>query len=236
MLAGSVDAVMVGFEESRGFYPRPEKVTVTGTPVRGGFAKYSRRQAKAELGLPLDKPLVASVWGSLGAEHMNGVMADFIALAGKDAGFALIHSAGSRGYAGMKEKLAETAPGYDKYGMDVREYIYDMPRVMAAADLILCRSGASTLAELAYMGKPAVLVPSPNVTNNHQEKNARVIEKAGGAQVLLEGGFDAQLLLETVKTLLADPDGMREMAEAMKSLAVPDAVEKITEIVLGLCT
>lgn len=236
MLAGSVDTVMVGFEESRGFYPHPEKVAVTGTPVRGAFSKCSRRDARAELGLPSDKPLVVSVWGSLGAERMNGVMTDFIALAGKNAGFSLIHSAGSGGYAGMKEKLAEAAPGCEKYGMDVRAYIYDMPRVMAAADLILCRSGASTLAELAYMGKPAVLVPSPNVTNNHQEKNARVIEKAGGAEVLLEGGLDARLLLETVKTLLADPECIEKMSEAMKSLAVPDAAEKITEIVLGLCT
>ena len=236
MLAGSVDAVMVGFEESRAFYPHPEKVVVTGTPVRGAFTKCSRREARAELGLPLDKPLVVSVWGSLGAERMNGIMTDLIALAGKNAGFSLIHSAGSGGYAGMKEKLAEAAPGCEKYGIDVREYIYDMPRVMAAADLILCRSGASTLAELTYMGKPAVLVPSPNVTNNHQEKNARVIEKAGGAKVLLEGGLDAPLLLETVKTLLADPEGMKEMSESMKSLAVPDAAEKITEIVLGLCT
>ena len=71
MLAGSVDAVMVGFEESRDFYPRPEKVAVTGTPVRRGFARYSPRQAKAELGLPPDKPLVVSVWGSLGAAHMD---------------------------------------------------------------------------------------------------------------------------------------------------------------------
>ena len=235
MLAGSVDAVMVGFEESRDFYPRPEKVAVTGTPVRRGFARYSPRQAKAELGLPPDKPLVVSVWGSLGAAHMNGVMEDFIARAGSDPGFALIHASGSNGFEGMKEKLAETAPDHARYGMDVREYIYDMPRVMAAADLILCRSGASTLAELTYLGKPVILVPSPNVTNNHQEKNARVIEKAGGAKVLLEGEFDAALLLEMVKTLLADPEGLRGMAAAMKSLAVPDAAEKITEIVLSLC-
>ena len=113
--------------------------------------------------------------------------------------------------------------------------IADILAGMAAADLILCRSGASTLAELTYLGKPVILVPSPNVTNNHQEKNARVIEKAGGAKVLLEGEFDAALLLETVKTLLADPEGLRGMAAAMKSLAVPDAAEKITEIVLSLC-
>ena len=235
MLAGSVDAVMVGFEESREFYPDPAKVTVTGTPVRGGFAKYSPAQAKAELGLPADKPLLVSVWGSLGAARMNGIMTDFIALAGKDAGFSLIHSAGSAGYAGMKEALDASAPDCAACGMDVREYIYDMPRVMAAADLVMCRAGASTLAELAYMGKPVILVPSPNVTNNHQEKNARVLEKAGGAKVLLEGEFDAASLLAAVNALLSDPGTLAEMSAAMKSLSVPDAVENITKIVLGIC-
>jgi UDP-N-acetylglucosamine--N-acetylmuramyl-(pentapeptide) pyrophosphoryl-undecaprenol N-acetylglucosamine transferase len=106
---------------------------------------------------------------------------------------------------------------------------------MAAADLVMCRAGASTLAELTYMGKPVILVPSPNVTNNHQEKNARVIENAGGAQVLLEGEFDAQLLLETVKTLLLDGEHLAHMSEAMKSLAVPDAAERIAGLVLELC-
>jgi len=235
MLSGSVDRVMVGFEESREFYKHPERVTVTGTPVRGGFAKYSKNAARAELGLPADRPLVASVWGSLGAEHMNGIMTEFIALAGTKPGFGLIHSAGNAGYEAMVEKLRETAPEYEKNGMDVREYIYDMPQVMAAADLVMCRAGASTLAELTYMGKPVILVPSPNVTNNHQEKNARVVESAGGAQVLLEGEFDAQLLLETVKTLLLDGEHLAHMSEAMKSLAVPDAAERITGLVLELC-
>jgi UDP-N-acetylglucosamine--N-acetylmuramyl-(pentapeptide) pyrophosphoryl-undecaprenol N-acetylglucosamine transferase len=166
---------------------------------------------------------------------MNELMTEFIALAGKDPGFGLIHSAGNAGYETMVEKLRETAPEYEKNGMDVREYIYDMPRVMAAADLVMCRAGASTLAELTYMGKPVILVPSPNVTNNHQEKNARVIENAGGAQVLLEGEFDAQLLLETVKTLLLDGEHLAHMSEAMKSLAVPDAAERIAGLVLELC-
>jgi UDP-N-acetylglucosamine--N-acetylmuramyl-(pentapeptide) pyrophosphoryl-undecaprenol N-acetylglucosamine transferase len=235
MLAGSVDAVMVGFEESRELYPHPERVAVTGTPVRGEFGRYTKEKARAELGLAPDRPLVVSVWGSLGAGRMNEIMTEFITMAGRDSGFSLIHSAGSAGFAGMKEKLDSAFPDREKYGMDVREYIYDMPRVMAAADLIMCRSGASTLAELTYMGKPVILVPSPNVTNNHQEKNARVIENAGGAKVILEGELGAAELLDEVKGLLADKKTLSDMSDAMKSLAVPDAAERITEIVLGLC-
>ena len=132
------------------------------------------------------------------------------------------------------EKLEAAMPDFAKFGADVRKYIYDMPRVMAAADLILCRAGASTLSELAYMGKPVIIVPSPNVTNNHQEKNARVLEKAGGAKVFLEGEFDAQSLLDTVRELLGDEGKLNEMSEAMRSLAVPGATDRICDIILSL--
>ena len=118
--------------------------------------------------------------------------------------------------------------------MDAREYIFDMPRVMAAADLILCRAGASTLAELTYMGKPVLIVPSPNVTDNHQEKNARVLEKAGGAKVFLEGEFDAKSLLAEIERLLQNPAELESMSKAMASLSVPDATDKIVDKVLNL--
>ena len=118
--------------------------------------------------------------------------------------------------------------------MDVRDYIYDMPRVMAAADLVLCRAGASTIAELTAMGKPAVLIPSPNVTNNHQERNARVLEDAGGAQVLLEGEFTADSLLGLVSELLHRPERLEAMSKAMKTLAVADSTERIASLVLSL--
>ena len=234
LLAERVDRVMVGFADSRDAYRHPEKVEVTGTPVRGEFASYSKALAKKELGLDPDEPLVVSVWGSLGAAHMNKVMGELITLLDARREFRLIHSAGSMYFDGFMEKLVEAAPDFAKFGADVRKYIYDMPRVMAAADLILCRAGASTLSELAYMGKPVIIVPSPNVTNNHQEKNARVLEKAGGAKVFLEGEFDAQSLLDTVRELLADEEKLNEMSEAMRSLAVPGATDRICDSILSL--
>ena len=234
LLAERVDRVMVGFADSREAYHHPEKVEVTGTPVRGEFASYSKALAKKELGLDPDEPLVVSVWGSLGAAHMNKIMGELITLLDARREFRLIHSAGSMYFDGFMEKLEAAMPDFAKFGADVRKYIYDMPRVMAAADLILCRAGASTLSELAYMGKPVIIVPSPNVTNNHQEKNARVLEKAGGAKVFLEGEFDAQSLLDTVRELLGDEGKLNEMSEAMRSLAVPGATDRICDIILSL--
>lgn len=235
MLAGVVSRIMVGFEESRQHYADPARVAVTGTPVRGDFSACSKAEAKTRLGLPVDQPLVVSVWGSLGARYMNEMMTDVIALACAEPTFTLIHSAGKIGYERMTTALAEKCPKDPKAcGMDVRPYIYDMPLVMTAADLVLCRAGASTLAELTCIGKPAILVPSPNVTNNHQERNARVLERAGGAKVLLEGAFTAEALYDTVRALLNDPQQLSEMAANMKAAGVPDATERIAETILEL--
>ena len=234
LLAEHVDKVMVGFKESRCAYHHPEKVEVTGTPVRGEFAAYSKALAKRELGLDPDEPLVVSVWGSLGAAHMNKIMGELITMMDDSRPFRLIHSVGTRYFEDFMSALRQRAPDFARFGADVRKYIYDMPRVMAAADLILCRAGASTLSELAYMGKPVIIVPSPNVTNNHQEKNARVLEKAGGAKVFLEGEFDAPALMDTVRGLLGDSTQLEAMSQAMLSLAVPGATDRICDIILSL--
>ena len=233
-LSKVVDKVMVGFEDSRPHYPHPERVVVTGTPVRGAFAACTKAQARQELGLAGNEKLVVSVWGSLGAGHMNGIMTELIPLLDGQQSFRLLHAAGKMYYPGVCEKLAEMAPNLAARKVDLREYIFDMPRVMAAADLVLCRAGASTISELTYMGKPVIMVPSPNVTNHHQERNARVLEKAGGAKVLLEGEFDAQSLLALVQELLADEQRLSAMSAAMRSLAVPDATDKICGIIMDI--
>lgn len=235
MLVDVVDKILLGFEESRKHYKNPEKTIVTGTPVRGEFNKYTKESAKAELGIPADMPLVVSVWGSLGADHMNEAMCEFIRIADSNAGFRMIHSAGTAGYEKMAATLREISPDYESNGMDVREYIYDMPRVMAAADLVLCRAGASTVTELTYMHKPTIFVPSPYVTDNHQFKNASVIKNAGGAEIFEEGKFKPEELLREVKRILHSPDELESMAKAMEALSVDDATEEITQLILSLC-
>lgn len=234
MLERSVDKIMVGFEESRAQYREPERVVVTGTPVRGEFDRYTREAARAQLGIPEGLPLVVSVWGSLGSGHMNEKLLEMLPLLAGQREFRLVHAVGSRDYADFSAKLKELALDLADCGADLREYIYDMPRVMAAADLILCRAGASTLAELSYTGKPAILVPSPNVTNHHQERNARVLERAGGARVLLEGEFDAGSLLALIRELLRDPERLTGMSAAMRTLAVPNATSRICGEILNL--
>ncbi len=234
MLADKASRILVGFEESRQHYKHPEKIEVTGTPVRGAFDAFAKAEAKAKLGLKPEEKLVVSVWGSLGAGHLNAVMQEMIPMLDGNQGFRFLHAAGSRYYKGIMEALDSCKDNFDAMGVEVREYIYDMPCVMAAADLILCRAGASTISELCYMAKPVIMVPSPNVTNGHQEKNARVLERAGGAKLLLEGEFTARSLLEDIKTLLSDDAKLDSMGSAMRSLAVPEATDRICDIILEL--
>lgn len=236
LLEKSVNRIMVGFEEARANYKDPSKVVVTGTPVRLDFMRGDREQARRELGMDDDTPLVVSVWGSLGATDMNLKVGEMISLAMEERPFRMVHSAGKRGIESMTAYLRHTLglTDWDAAGFEVRDYIYDMPRLMAAADLVLCRSGASTLAELAAMGKPSVLVPSPNVVHNHQEVNARVLEHAGGARVLLEADASADNMLRTVTDLLSDRAALAAMGERMRDLAVENATDEITSIVLSL--
>ena len=237
LLSRTVDCVMVGFENVREHYPGSTRVEFTGTPVRAAFTSVSRAEARETLGLPDDARLLVSVWGSLGSGHINALMPEFIRLAAADGDFRLIHSAGKRGYAAL-DAAVRAAPGagaLDGRGIEYRPYIYDMPRVMAAADLVMCRSGASTLGELAALGMPALLVPSPNVTNHHQEKNARLLERRGAAKVLLEGEFDAAALYRTARSLLHDAPALEQMREAMRATGVADAAERIADLVLTYC-
>jgi UDP-N-acetylglucosamine--N-acetylmuramyl-(pentapeptide) pyrophosphoryl-undecaprenol N-acetylglucosamine transferase len=116
-------------------------------------------------------------------------------------------------------------------GIDMREYIYDMPTVMAAADVIISRAGASTLNEIGASGTPCVLIPSPNVTNDHQTKNAKILADRGGAVLLTEQENMGALLMQTVSDLLADSDRMNRMSKALKNLVVVDSAERICDII-----
>ena len=145
-----------------------------------------------------------------------------------------IHGAG-RNYAWLTGELKGRGIELDgPAGVEVREYIYDMPLVMAAADLVICRAGASTISELTTIAKPAILVPSPNVTNNHQEKNARVLERHGAAVVLLESECDGRSLYRAASGLLEDRDRLTAMSRALSALSVTDAAEEIYQTLIRL--
>jgi len=235
MLEPHADRIMVGFEACRQYYKQPEKVIVTGTPVRSDFFALTKEEAKAKLGVNDGRPLIVSFWGSLGASGMNRQMADFLALEAENESFHHIHAAGKNGYPVVLELLREKGVDLSRYpSLEVREYIYDMACVCRAADLVICRAGASTISELTALGVPALMVPSPYVTNNHQEKNARVLEEAGGAVVLLEKDSTGQVLFQTACGILHDTAKRAEMEQNMAALGIRDAAERIYQTILEI--
>ncbi len=235
MLEPYADRIMVGFESCRARYKRPEKVIVTGTPVRRDFFRLNKAEAKRELGME-DRPLIVSFWGSLGASGMNAGMADFLALEAVKEPFYHIHGAGEAGYPVLCRLLREKGVDLEAHpALQVREYIYDMAVVCRAADLVICRAGASTISELTALGVPALIVPSPYVTNNHQEKNARALEAAGAAAVLLEPDASGQRLFQAACGILRDGEKRAAMEKAMASLGIRDAAERIYQVILEIC-
>ncbi len=234
LVADKVDRIMVSFEESRQLYSHPERTVVTGTPVREEFLYQKKQEAREKLGLD-NRPLVVSYWGSLGAREMNKKIARFMQLEMAQESFYHIHATGSFGWRWMPELVREMGIDLSAHPViDMREYIYDMPLVMAAADLIICRAGASTISEVTASATPCIMVPSPNVTDNHQEKNARVLEQRGAAVVIREAECSGDVLFETVQSLLADPQRTDSMRHALQDMAVLDATERIYQTILQL--
>ncbi|MCL2545657.1 MAG: UDP-N-acetylglucosamine--N-acetylmuramyl-(pentapeptide) pyrophosphoryl-undecaprenol N-acetylglucosamine transferase [Oscillospiraceae bacterium] len=233
-LAGRVDKVMVGFNDCVKHYRRKDHLVVTGTPVREEFIYTQKAAAKRALELD-DRPVVVVYFGSLGAREMNKMMVDYIDSLRKTEAFQLIYATGTFGMRWMPERIA--AHGIDLAQspfIRMEEYIYDMPNAVAAADLLITRSGASTLTEMAVTATPAILIPSPNVTGNQQEKNARMVEPHGGAVVILEKDCNGQRLYETSIDLLRSPKKLEKMNAAMRGLAILDANERIYRTIMDL--
>lgn len=235
MVADRVTKILVSFAESKANYKNPQRVEVVGMPVRQEFLYTSKQEARKKLGLD-ERPLVVSAWGSLGAREMNKVVAGMLKLE-QQAGcpWQHIHATGSYGWNWMPQYVKEQGVDLDACpGISMREYIYDMPTVMAAADVFISRAGASTLNEIAASGTPCVIVPSPNVTDHHQEKNARVFGDRGAAQVIAEDRCTPEKLFEETKILLSNPARCRAMRRSLGELAVVDSAERICNIILDL--
>ena len=230
LAANKASRVLVAFEESVQHYKHPEKVEVVGMPVRREFLYTTKEDARKELGLT--GHVVVSAFGSQGAKVMNETMADMMPLEQKDGfPFHHIHATGKFGKEWMPERVKNNGVDWETVeALDIREYIYNMPTVMAAADGIIGRAGASSCNEIAAAGTPAILIPSPNVTDNHQEKNARVLSDRGGAVLLLEKDCTAQSLYTLILELLNDDQRRDQMSRDLQKNVILDSAERICDI------
>ncbi len=235
MGAKHADRILVNFAESREQYKDRDRVLVTGTPVQQEILYTTQAEAKEKLGLD-GRAVVISYWGSLGAREMNKKITDFFKREIEEGEpWQHTHATGGFGWRWMPDYVRNAGVNLEGHpSVSMREYIYDMPLWINAADVVICRAGASTISEVTASGTPCILVPSPNVAANHQEKNARVLEKRGAALVLRESECDGARLYEETRKLLSDAPRRAAMRKALTDMAVVDAAERILNVILEL--
>ena len=222
MLAPLVQRVFLSFEESRSAFPRRSRTVFTGNPRASEVAAMDRVAAQEQLRLDPSLKTILAYGGSRGALRINEVITDFLKAGWLPPATQLLYITGEIYYQQVKEQLGRLPESVRLY-----PYLDEMPAALAAADLVITRAGATTLAEITALGRPAILVPSPNVVHNHQYHNARLLEKAGAALLIEEKDFNHYRLRRELDQLGAAPDMLERMARAGKKLAVPDAAGRL---------
>ena len=218
-----VDRIWINFSETAEGLREKDKTVRVGNPLRGGFGAISREEARRRLGLSDGQTLLLSFGGSLGAEAVNAaairLMKDFVS---KHPDLIHVHATGKRDWEASHRRFCEA--GLESCpNCILMDYIYDMPLRMAAADVTVSRAGAMTLSELALMRKACVLIPSPNVTDDHQYRNAKALSDAGAAILVEEKTLDGGSLTESVSELLGDTAKQSAMREKITAFADANA-------------
>ncbi len=227
MLSRMVDGVLTSFPETSQYIKG--NLVLTGNPISPDLVTYERKSARRALGFD-ERPLILTYGGSLGARRVNETVGEMIRNTAKRGTYQILYATGKREY----DKVMEEMKGHEYENVRIEPYLYNMGECMAAADLVIARSGAMTVSELSAIGKPAILIPSPNVAHNHQEYNARALEQKGGAMVLTESELSAEKLYQMVDAFLQDKDKQKKMAEQSKKAGICDATETIYQTVLTL--
>lgn len=227
LMARRSQAVCISFAGTERYFPAGLKTTLTGNPVREIFFRTDCRQARTTLAIDPLQTLILVLGGSLGARSLNqavlGLEARFPAdiFTGPEGQPKVILAAGKKQYAEVQ------AAASGKNWLTVRDYIHDMHLYMAAADLIICRAGAMTCAELSALGRPSILVPYPHAAGDHQTFNARALADAGAAVLCPDSEMTPEWLAAALDRLFSDPACLDRMGKAALALARPDAAAAI---------
>lgn len=232
LLSKEVDHVMLTVKEALDFMDESKfEYTVTGLPVRSSINHVSKAEARRKLGFNNDFTIL-SFGGSLGAGCINETMTEAVKWHfGKKLNINHIHGYGGMGKDTFPQAMKAAGIPLNSDRLRITEYINDMDVCLAAADLVICRSGASTLAELEAAGKASILIPSPIVAGNHQYHNAMVLGKAGAAEVIEQKNASPEKLIAEIEKLYNSPEKVTEMSEAAALLHMNDTNEQILAVV-----
>jgi UDP-N-acetylglucosamine--N-acetylmuramyl-(pentapeptide) pyrophosphoryl-undecaprenol N-acetylglucosamine transferase len=221
-LSRYVNRIAVCFEEAKEFFP-PSKVVVTGNPRASEVLDGDGIKGRQSLGLMSTMPLVLIVGGSRGAKPINDAVLKSLVHLGQKP-YQVLYVTGDAHYESVKKEVELIG---NPKNVVIKPFVHNMPEILASTDLTVARAGATTLAELTSLGIPSILIPSPYVTNNHQEKNARALSDHQAARVLLEKDLTDQKLIKEIDNILLDKEKLLEMKKAAKQLGMPDAAQRL---------
>lgn len=226
MLSGKADITAISFEETRSMM-KAKKMVLTGNPLRPNlFSVHDIDLVRAQYGFD-DKPIVLMFGGSLGADKMNEALIEMV-IKRETEGFNLIASTGEKHFDEVINKLKTAGVQPQKlHNVKILPYIYNMEEIFFAADVVVGRAGAITVSEITALGKAAVLIPSPYVAHNHQEYNARYLEKNGAAKVILENEVSGEKIAGEISAILKNEEALEKMQSSSKKIGIADACETI---------
>jgi len=228
MLAKIADAVAVTYHESMSFFPRT-KTFLTGNPIRKMIGGVSREAAMAFFNLDPEKTTVLVLGGSGGASAINNTMLTALNnMLDMRTEIQFLHQTGEHDYEGVRRAYRKL-----EFGAMVAPFVYQMAEAYAAADLVISRAGATTLAELTALGKPSIIIPYP-YAGGHQEFNARKLLESGAAKMITEGELTGEKLAAMIKELCASEEARNEMAAQARALGRPDAAKKVVDIAMSM--
>ena len=230
MLAKKVDTILVGFEEAKQRLPKAKNVVVTGTPTKIKGIAMSQAQKdiiKKGMGLKNDLPVILIFGGSQGAKTINETLKDII-LSKLNKDYQIIWASGPKQYDVIKQELKEKKININQIeNVKIIPYIYNMEEIMNISDIIVARSGAMTITEISNLGKPSILIPLPNVSQDHQLRNAEVLQKIGAAQIILNNELEKDILNKEIIEIASNKVKMKEMGEKASTKSVKNVQEKI---------
>ncbi|ATW28507.1 undecaprenyldiphospho-muramoylpentapeptide beta-N-acetylglucosaminyltransferase [Candidatus Formimonas warabiya] len=235
ILARLVDGICVTFEDSLKYFPAKEKVHLTGLPVRQEIMGMERLTGIKALGLSANKTTIVVTGGSRGARSLNLAMSRAYGKLLQRDQVQFYHITGPGGYEEMLSFLAQENISLDgRENLRIVPYLYEMEYALAAADIIVGRAGASFLSEIMLRGLPSVLVPYPYAAANHQEYNARSLEKKGAAKMVLDQELEQGKLFTALEEIINNVSLRAEMAEAAKGMGKINALDEITQLIVGI--
>ena len=230
MLAPKAETILISFEEARSRIPNARNIVCTGTPVKIVKKEYSQEEKKkilTSIGVNGNKPIVLVFGGSQGAQKINEAIIGILEnKMNKD--YQIIWATGPKQFDIIKEELASKNIDINNIeNAKILPYIYNMEEIMNVSNIIVARSGAMTITEISNLGKPSILIPLPNVSQDHQLYNAKVLENAGAAKIILNNELNKNNLEDEIERIIKNPQLMHEMEEKAFSKSVTDVQEKI---------